>query len=136
MARHQSWAHYDDEHPPEHKESLFLLVAGPTIWTVHFLVSYIAAATWCGMVAGRDGPLTGARWIIAVATAIALAAIAFVALVGWRRHTMGTAEVPHDSDTPEDRHRFIGFATLLLAGLSFVGTIYVALAAVFLETCH
>ena len=30
-------------------------------------------------------------------------------------------------DTEADRHRFLGFATLLMAGLSAVATIYVAL---------
>jgi hypothetical protein len=43
---------------------------------------------------------------------------------------------PHDADTPEDRRGFMGMATLLLSGLSGVGVIYSALAAVFIGTCE
>jgi len=44
--------------------------------------------------------------------------------------------VPHDADTPEDRHRFLGFATLLLSGLSAVAVIYTALVVVVFRSCH
>jgi hypothetical protein len=59
--------------------------------------------------------------------------------VGWigvRKHRAGAGAPPHDDDTPEDRSRFIGLATLLLAGLSAIATMYSALVAVFLETCQ
>ena len=36
----------------------------------------------------------------------------------------GNATLPHDDDTPEDRHRFLGFAALLLSALSAVAVIY------------
>jgi hypothetical protein len=67
---------------------------------------------------------------------VALAGIGFIGWQGYRRHTHGTANLPHDFDTPEDRHRFLGYATLLLSGLSAVGVVYAALAAVFMESCH
>jgi hypothetical protein len=44
--------------------------------------------------------------------------------------------VPHDDDTPEDRRSFMGFATLLLCGLSAVAVVFVALPARFLEVCR
>lgn len=110
-----------------------MIAASPTIWAAHFLLSYITAAIWC---AKTGAPLDPVRVAIAVYTAIALAGIGFAGWRGLRRHKLGTATVPHDFDTPEDRHRFIGFATLLLSGLSAVATIYVALVAVFIETCH
>jgi hypothetical protein len=120
----------------ERNQSLWILTAAPTIWAVHFLLSYLTAATWCGMVVGREGPLSGARIAIAVYTALALAGIAVTGWIGYRRHSAGSSTVPHDFDTPEDRHRFLGFATVLLSGLSAVATIYVALAAVLLERCY
>lgn len=118
---------------PEHEESLWMLAAPPTIWAVHFLLSYITAAIWCAKVAA---PLDPVRIAIAMYTAVALVGIAITGWRGVRQHRLGTATVPHDFDTPEDRHRFLGFATLLLAGLSFVATIFVALTVLFVKTCH
>lgn len=121
---------------PEKQESLWLLTISPTIWAVHFLACYITAAVWCAKVAGREGSLSEVRLAIAAYTAVALAGIALTGWHGWRRHRHGTATVPHDFDTREDRHRFLGFATLLLSGLSVVGVLYAALVAVFFETCR
>lgn len=124
------------ERTDERRDSLWWLAAGPGLWAAHFLLSYGTAALWCARVAGRDGPLGGARAAIAGYTAAALLGIAAVGWRGWRRHRFGTAAVPHDFDTRADRHRFLGFATFLLAGLAALATIYVALAAVFIGTCR
>jgi hypothetical protein len=56
--------------------------------------------------------------------------------MGYRAHSYGAADAPHDDDTPEGRHRFMGFATLLLSGLSAVAVLYAALVPVFVETCQ
>ena len=48
----------------------------------------------------------------------------------------GTEVTTHDLDSPEDRHRFLGFATLLLSGLSGVAVLYAALAAMYFDTCR
>lgn len=119
----------------EKRETLWILAFSPTIWAAHFLLSYITAAIWCAKVVGRAGGLGEAKMLIGVYTVAALAGIAAAGWSGFKRHTYGTAAVPHDYDTPEDRHRFLGFATLLLSVLSAVATIYVALAAVFADTC-
>ncbi|MCW8193875.1 hypothetical protein F6455_03635 [Proteobacteria bacterium 005FR1] len=121
---------------PERRESLWLLILGPLIWSAHFLLSYITAAVWCAKVAGRTGSLSCARLAIAVFTLLALSGIGLTAWGAWRRHKYGRATVPHDLNTAADRHRFLGFATLLLCGLSFVGTAYVALGIVFFQSCE
>ena len=120
----------------ESNQSLWLMAAGPLIWTAHFLVTYITVAVWCAKVADYDGALGGTRWAIGVYTLIALAGIGAIAAAGHSRQRLGTGATPHDFDSPEDRHRFLGFATLLLAPLSAVATIFVALAAVFIGRCH
>ena len=120
----------------EKNESLWILTVSPTIWAAHFLLSYLTAAVWCAKVAGRDGSLGTVRVAIAVYTVLALLGIGITGWIGYRRHSFGEGETPHDYDTPEDRHRFLGFATLLLSALSAVATLYVALAAVFLGTCR
>lgn len=121
--------------PEERHESLWWLTASPVLWAAHFLACYLTAAIWCAK-AGRDVALTGVRGAVAAYTAAALAGIGLVAWHGLRRHRYGSAAVPHDFDTPGDRHRFLGFATLLLSGLSAVAVIYAALAAVFVGTCR
>jgi hypothetical protein len=121
--------------PPEWEESLFRLISGPAIWATHFLLSYITAAVWCAKLAGPDGSLAGARVAIAAYTVVAFAGIGIAAWVGWQRHSFEGAALPHDFDSPGDRHRFLGFAMLLLAGLSAVATLYTALAALVIGTC-
>ena len=120
----------------EKNESLWILTASPAIWALHFLACYITAAIWCAKVAGGAGPLGGARVAIVVYTVLALVGIGATAWRGFRRHSFGSATTPHDFDTPEDRHRFLGFATLLLSALSAVGTIYAALTIVFIGNCQ
>jgi hypothetical protein len=80
---------------------------------------------------------------------VALVGITIIGWEGFRRHSYsgtsgpstslgagGTEATTHDLDTPEDRHRFLGFATLLLSGLSAVAVLYAALAAMYFDTCR
>jgi hypothetical protein len=121
---------------PLDKGSLWLLTIAPTIWAVHLLLSYVTSAIWCAKFAGPASSLGSVRAAVAWYTGIALVGIAVVGWEGLRRHRHGTEATTHDLDSPEDRHRFLGFATLLLAGLSAVAVLYAALAATFFETCR
>ena len=116
--------------------SLWLLTIGPAIWALHLLLSYVTAAVWCAKFVPAGGPLDGVQTAIVMYTALALIGIGVVGWQGLRRHRHGTEATTHDLDTREDRHRFIGFATLLLSGLSAVGVIYAALAARYFDTCR
>jgi hypothetical protein len=116
--------------------SLWMLTIAPSIWAAHLLICYVTAAIWCAKVVSFAGPLDGVRSAIMWYTAVALAGIGVVGWAGFRRHRHGTEATTHDLDTAEDRHRFLGFATLLLSGLSAVGVLYAALAATYFETCR
>jgi hypothetical protein len=119
---------------PERRESLWLLTVSPAIWSAHFLLSYLTAAIWCAK-AGLQAGLGDVRLAIALYTLAALFGIAVTARVGWRRQqVIGLDTGP--GDTAEDRHQFLAFATLILAGLSAVATVYVALAPVFIGDCR
>lgn len=118
------------------RDSLWLLTIAPVIWAAHLLLCYVTAAVWCAKFAGPGGSLDGVRTAVTWYTVVALAGIAFVGWEGFRRHRYGTEATTHDLDSPEDRHRFLGFATLLLSGLSAVAVLYAALAAAFFETCR
>lgn len=120
----------------EKRQSLWLLAAAPTIWAVHFLACYITAAIWCAKVGGDTGSLGWVPTAVVVYTGVALTGIALTGAIGWRRHDFGRATVPHDFDTRADRHRFLGFATVILSGLSAVAVLYVAMVAAFFGSCR
>jgi hypothetical protein len=121
---------------PGENENLWILTAAPLIWAAHFLLCYLTASIWCAKFVEADGSLWNVRVAITVYTVVALTGIGVTGWRGFQRHSFGAETVPHDFDTPGDRHRFLGFATLLLSGLSAVATLYAALAAVFIGSCH
>jgi hypothetical protein len=120
----------------EKNQSLWSLTASPLIWAAHLMLSYITASIWCAKLAGPDKSLWEVRIAIIIYTALALIGIGVIGSIGYRRHSYGQATLPHDADTPEDRHRFLGFSTLLLSGLSAVAVIYAALVVIFFRSCH
>ncbi|HYC71902.1 MAG TPA: hypothetical protein VEB66_11885 [Opitutaceae bacterium] len=119
----------------ERHERLWRLAISPVIWGAHLMASYATAAVWCARHT-RDGSLGPVRWAIAAYTVAALAGIAWNGLGGLRRHRRGTESPPHDFDTPGDRHGFLGYATVLLAGLSAVAVLFAALVIVFFKDCR
>ncbi|RXF72958.1 hypothetical protein [Hansschlegelia zhihuaiae] len=126
------------------RANLVTLITAPTVWAVHFLVCYVAAATHCAKAMADARVFTGAEWpditlarfVIAAATVVALAAIALSSRQAWGHWAHGDAEPPYDDATFDDRQQFLGFATILLCGLSFVGVIFVALPALFIGDCR
>lgn len=118
-------------------DSLKALVAAPTVWAIHFLVCYIAAAIYCAKTAPADIAIEPVRELVWIATGIALAGIfANGAWAFWRGRLWRHGTGPHRADSLEERRRFLSYATLLLAGLSFVATIFVAMPILFIETCR
>lgn len=134
---------------PERPSHLWLIALSPAVWALHFLACYVTAAIWCAKSAPAAAPLGPARVAVAAYTVVALAVIAATGWHAWRRLRRGGAGGrpsrggsrpvvggPHDADTPGDRERFLALATLLLSGLSFVATVFTALAAVFIGDCR
>jgi hypothetical protein len=108
-------------------DPIWLPVVAPVIWATHFTACYAVLALACGRFGDRTvAPTTTA---IAALTAIALVAIAALFVHGWRRHGYDLPDRPNDDASPEDRTRFMAFTTMLLAGLSWIATLYVGLAA-------
>jgi hypothetical protein len=99
-------------------------------------LSYGTAAVWCVKFAGPERSLGPVQAAIATYTLMGLVLIALIGVRGWKRHGYGDSTLPHDFDSPEDRHRFLGFATVLLSGLSAVAVLYQALSAVFIGSCR
>lgn len=122
--------------PAERHESLFRLAIPPGIWGAHFLACYLTVAVWCEKLAPHGGDLGMARWLGVGYTAVSLVALAAFARNAHRRHRFLGGRIPHDFDSPTDRHRFLGFAEFLLALLSFVAVSYVALPFGVFSTCR
>lgn len=122
--------------PREPRSSLWMLTAGPTMWATHFLLCYVTAAIWCAKVVGRAGGLDGARLAVAGYTVVALLGIGAVGYRGFRQQGSGWSLQPRRDNTAQGRHHFLGFSILLLAGLSAVAVIYVALPALLLGSCR
>lgn len=118
------------------RERLWPLFAGPTIWSLHFLASYVTAAVYCAKTSGVVD-LTPVRLLVAAITVLSIAA---VLLATWLAHRHWGAELghepPHHRATLTDRRRFLGTATLMLSGLSIIGILYVALVAMMIGTCR
>jgi hypothetical protein len=118
-------------------ESLWAMIVSPTIWAIHFLACYIVAAIFCAKAGTPSVDLATVRWWIAGFTVLALAGIAASGIQAFRLgHFVEGKAAPHDADTIHDRRRFLAYATLLLSGLSFVATLFVALPAVFVGSCR
>lgn len=120
----------------EKQESLWRLVAAPALWAAHLLSSYATVAIWCAKFTPDFGSFSNVRAAIGVYTVVALSLIGRVGWRGWQRHTEGASSLPHEEDSPSSRHRFLGFATLLLAGLSAVAVLLQALPALFIGSCQ
>ena len=117
--------------------SLKPLTVGPTLWAIHFLVCYVAAAVYCAKIGEPMADLGPVQDLIWIATAVALTGISAVGLWAYREGRFYEDDAPgyHD-DTLAERRRFLCYATVLLSGLSFVATVFVAATALFIETCR
>ncbi len=119
----------------EERQSLWLLVLSPSIWAVHFLASYAGAAVWCSTIDDRAQSVDAMRLWIVLFGLVALLCIGIIARIGWRKYKFEGGDPPFDKDTAEDRHRFLGAATVLLSGVSAIATIYSCLSMLFIRNC-
>lgn len=120
----------------ERSSSLWLLAASPSTWAVHFFASYITGAIWCGRMMPAGDHFFRVRASVAIFTIAALIIVGVIGRLGYRWHRAEGEPPPHDADTPEDRQRFLGFAIVLLSGLSAVAVIYTSLVVLFVSTCR
>ncbi len=118
------------------RDNLWTLITPPTIWALHFLLSYVSVAYGCAPNDAIFAGIGGLRVFVAVLTVAALVAVGLIfvrALGEWRRNG---GRIPNDEDTAAVRERFLEFSTVLLAGLSFIAVIYTALPAALMADCR
>ncbi len=120
----------------EDDESLWWLAASPLVWLLHFVASYATASLYCARRTAIAADLGSVRVAIAVYTVVALGTAGAIGWRGLRRQRADLEAGAHDIDTRAGRYRFLGFATVLLSGLSVVAILFVAMPAAFMETCR
>ena len=110
--------------------SLWNAIAAPSVWALHFLLSYCTAAIVCA----KHLDVSIGQIAVALYTVIALLLIATLATRAWRespaRRTAGSE--PAEATTGS----FLQGLTLLLAGLSALATVYVALPILLFADCR
>lgn len=120
------------------RDNLWTLIAAPTIWAVHFLLSYIVAAYACAPNEEIFRDIAMVRLLIGGLTAIGLLGTGLIFLRAFRewRADGGGLHTERDQDTSGGREAFLEFSTVLLAALSFVAILFVAMPAIFTVDCR
>jgi hypothetical protein len=124
--------------------ALAMFVAGPVIWSVHFMVVYLVTDAGCsgeGPGLAVFGPPVPKAVTLAATAAAAVAALACAGW-SWRRwRAGGTAPAADDADDLAGGHRHwdrggtLAFAGFLLSLLSVVTILLVGLPALVLPSC-
>ena len=125
------------------RDSLFSLIAGPLVWTVHFLTLYIFTAIACAH-GFFDHEIFGVRVVPLAGGAVTLVAVALILdalLLSYRRWRGKPSDgepaplPPHDRNDVASRRRFMAYAGFLLSGLALIATIWETLPLVFFASC-
>ena len=119
----------------EESDSLWRIIISPVIWVFHFLACYIATAIICAQ-ASTDDPIMTLRGFIAIVSVVSLAGILYIGWRSWKQWGFYDDGVKvQNLPTPEHRHEFLAHASFLLSIVSFIGVCYVAIPAIFLDSC-
>lgn len=114
-----------------------VLLAGPVIWSVHFMLVYAAVEAGCT----GDGPglrlfdppvATVVTLLATLVAALACLAAAWWEYRRWRPSDVGERSGEHEDSDPGGAMAFAGF---LLSLLSFVSVLMVGLPALYLPAC-
>lgn len=114
---------------PFRSDSLLAVIAGPMVWTAHFLACYLTVSLACA--AGSAGLVPPT---IAVVTAASLVLLAGIGLAAWRRWRSGRGR-EHTRGHDAAVAPFLGLVTLMLSVLSAIAVLWVALPGAMLPSC-
>ncbi|MDF2780520.1 MAG: hypothetical protein K0S96_324 [Geminicoccaceae bacterium] len=126
------------------RDSLFAVIAGPLVWTAHFLALYVFTAIACAQGFFHHEVL-GLRLGLLVGGALTVLAIGLILdgmFISWRRwQGRGSEDAPqplppHDRNDPASRRRFMAYAALLLSGIALIATVWETLPILFFASCR
>ena len=117
--------------------SLWIMIAAPSVWALHFLLAYWGAAVWCAKIPERTEDVLAVRLGVGVLTVVALAVVAWLARKAVRSY-QGRLLIREQLTEPSEpeRTRFLGHATLLLCSLSAAAIIFDAMPALVFDSCY
>lgn len=106
------------------------------LWAVHFVVAYAAQGTACarGLWRMRVAGLEGVTWGLLLATAAALAAVAWLATRAHRVRVAALRDPAEDALTR--RTRFLSTLALLVAAIAAIAIVFTTLPILLLPTCR
>ena len=126
------------------RDSLFSLIAGPLVWTGHFLTLYVFTAIACAKGFFHE-EILGVRVVQLFGAAVTVVAVALILdtmMLSYRRWRGVASDgqpapaPPHDASDVASRRRFMAYAGFLLSGLALVATIWETLPIMFFATCE
>lgn len=114
-------------------DHLASMVAGPIIWSVHFVVCYVLVSLACalGWPEARVLGMNPAQFGIALASLVALGLLAYTAALNVEKYR----RAPTDASGNYDISAFIALNSVLLCALSAVALVWVAFPTLMLPTC-
>jgi hypothetical protein len=112
------------------RQRLWIPVIAPLTWSCHFTVVTIVAALSCGRFS-----VSGYRLTMVLTTVLALVVIGSCLGYGIKLLRFSWPDDSHDADTAEDRRKFLGYTTVILAGLSAIATVYSTIALFVVGGC-
>ncbi|MDQ3708471.1 MAG: hypothetical protein M3387_04040 [Actinomycetota bacterium] len=125
------------------RTTIAMFLAGPVIWSVHFMVVYLVVEAGCT----GDGPglylFDPPVPTVVTLVATIVAAVACLACAGWshrewrtsRQRVASEAERPTGELDEHDRRESLAFAGMLLSLLGAVTVLFVGLPALVLPAC-
>lgn len=113
-------------------ERLWVAVLPLVVWALHMLICYIAAALVCGRADAQAHSALGPVVMLTTVVAVGLITAAFVRAA--RRPGAWQATVPEHAGA-DDRGAFVAFTTMLFAGVSLLGVIWITWSMVLVGGC-
>jgi hypothetical protein len=124
------------------RDSLFSLIIGPLVWSVHFLTIYVFTAIACARSFFHD-EIFGMRTVLVVGSAVSLLALALIGdtvYLSWYRwrgdEPDRRAQPPLDRGDPASRREFMAYAALLLSSIALIATVWQSLPILFFASCR
>jgi hypothetical protein len=125
------------------RDSLFSLIVGPLVWSVHFLAIYVFTALACAR-GFFDEQVLGIGVVPLVGSLLSLVALALIGdalYLSWHRWRGDLAEErpagpPHDGEGITSRRQFMAYAGLLLSAIALIATIWQTLPVYFFASCR
>ena len=114
--------------------SLWHMILAPTIWAMHFCMTYGVTAIVCAKTGLDIGIL---RIVLLVLSGVAVLLIGVTGWLAWRQWDYTEDwDYEHAGDRVEDRREFLGHVGFLLSVISLIGVVYVTLPALFAGSCQ